>query len=98
MPRNSNKYIGNCSVRGVANKFKQLEYMTDIPHKISTGNKVADKYIANYATKVINLMVRDPRLKAAVRATGKVYPYIETGGANIARAVATYKETCKTRK
>ncbi len=27
MPKNSSKYVGDCSVKGIANKFRQLGYM-----------------------------------------------------------------------
>ena len=43
-------------------------------------------------------MVKDPRSKIAVKVAEKIYPYTETGGANVARAIAAYQETCKKRK
>ena len=95
MPKNSSKYVGDCSVKGIANKFRQLGYMTDIPHTVSTGNKMADKYIARYASKALGAVARTPATKVIAKGTKFVYPYIETGGANIARGVATYNETCR---
>lgn len=32
-------FSGCCSIKGVAKKFKELKYMTDISHTVSTGNK-----------------------------------------------------------
>ncbi len=98
MPKKTSKYIGDCSVKGVANKFKKLEYMSNISHSISTGNKMIDKQISKYATKAINSMVKGPRLKAVINISGKMYPYTEKTGANIARAITAYKENCKKRK
>ena len=94
MPRRSN----DCSARGVVNKFNKLGYMTNISRGISTGNKLVDKQIAKYTAKAVNLMVKDPRSKIAVKVAEKIYPYTETGGANVARAIAAYRETCKKRK
>lgn len=43
-------------------------------------------------------MVKDPRLKAVINVSGKLYPYTEKNGASIARAITAYKENCKKRK
>lgn len=95
MPKQSTKSINKCSIKGVANKFKQLGYMTNISNTISTGNKIADKYIAKTAGKVINTVVKDPRLKFVVKASKTAYPYIEKGGANLARGITAYRENCR---
>jgi len=95
MPKNSSKYVGDCTVKGVANKFRQLGYMTDIPHTVSTGNKVADKYIAKYASKALGAVAKAPTAKVIIKGSKFAYPYVEKGGANIARGIATYNETCK---
>lgn len=72
--------------------------MTDIPHTISTDNKTTDKAIAKFGSKIVGMIVKDPKAKLVLKATEKLYPYIEKGGANIARAQAAYKETCKRKK
>lgn len=95
MPRKTNN---NCSARGFISKFNELKYMTDIPHTISTGNKIIDKNIAKYGAKIVNGIVKSPKGKLAVKAGEKAYPYIENGGANIARAKAAYNEVCKRKK
>ena len=95
MPKQSSNNISNCSIKGVANKFKQLGYVTNISHTVSTGNKTADKYIAKTASKVINTVVKDPRLKSVIKASKTVYLYVEKGGANIARGIAAYRENCR---
>ncbi len=95
MPKKTNN---NCSARGIVKKFKELKYMTDIPHTISTGNKVIDKVIAKYGAKAARVVVKSPIGKIAVKIGEKAYPYIEEGGANIARANAAYTQSCKTKK
>ena len=40
------------------------------------GNKLVDKQIAKYAAKAVNLMVKYPRSKIAVKVAEKIYPYI----------------------
>ena len=92
MPKKRNN---NCSMSKFVNKFKELEYMTDIPHTISTGNKIIDQAIAKYGAKFANKIIKTPRGKIAVEYSKKAYPYIEKGGANIARARVAYKEVCK---
>lgn len=94
-PRKTNN---NCSVKSFINKFNELKYMTDIPHTVSTGNKFVDKNIAKYGAKVISGLVKSPKGKIAVKVGEKAYPYIEKGGANIARAKAAYNEVCKRKK
>lgn len=87
MPRNSkdnNSFVNN---------FKKLEYMTDIDHTISTGNKYVDRAIGTYGSKVIGVGVRNPAAKLILKATGKIYPYVEKASANVARAKAAYDET-----
>lgn len=95
MPKKTNN---NCSARKLINKFNELKYMTDIPHTISTGNKLIDKTIAKYGAKIVSVGVKSPKGKIAVKIGEKAYPYIEKGGANIARAKAAYKEVCKRKK
>ncbi len=92
MPKRRNN---NCSAKSVIKKFNELKYMTDISHTISTGNKVVDKAIAKYGAKVSRVVVKNPIAKLAVKKSEKAYPYIEKGGANIARAKVAYKEACK---
>lgn len=92
MPR---KTSNNCSTRGFINKFNELQYMTDIPHSISTGNKFIDKTVAKYGAKIVSVAVKSPKGKIAVKVGEKAYPYIEKGGANIARAKTAYNEVCK---
>lgn len=72
--------------------------MTVIPHTISTGNKKIDKAIAMFGSKIVGTVVKDPKAKLALKTAEKLYPYLEKGGANIARAQAAYKETCQRRK
>ena len=92
------KKSNNCSVRGFINKFNELKYMTDMPRTISTGNKLIDKTIAKYGAKIVSGLVKTPKGRFAVKVGEKVYPYIENGGANIARAKAAYNEVCKRKK
>lgn len=92
------KISDNCSTKAYINKFNELKYMTDIPHTISTGNKSIDKAIAKTGTKIIGIVVKDPRAKLALKIGEKAYPYIEKGAANIARARVAYKETCQRKK
>lgn len=89
------KRVGDCSPKGIAKKFKELGYMTEISPGISTGNKIADKIIAKGVAKATNIIIKDPRSKLVVKAAEKAYPYVEKTSANIARAKATYDETCK---
>ena len=87
MPRNgknNNSFIDN---------FRRLDYMTDIDHTISTGNKFVDKTVGTYGSKIIGMGVKNPAAKLIVKAAGKVYPYVEKASANIARAKAAYDET-----
>lgn len=80
-------------------KYKELSYMQDISHTISTGNKRVDKAIVNLATKGVNTYVKDPRLKAGLnvglKIAQKTYPYIEDAGAFVARVNMAYKESKK---
>lgn len=92
------KTNNNCSVIGFINKFNGLKYMTDIPHTISTGNKFIDKNIAKYGAKIVSGLAKSPKEKLALKVAEKAYPYIEKGGANIARARAAYNEVCKRKK
>lgn len=94
----NSKRVGDCSPKGVAKKFKELGYMTKISPGISTGNKIADKIIAKGGAKATNIFIKDPRSKLVVKAAEKAYPYVEKTSANIARAKATYDETCRKRK
>lgn len=87
--------VGNCSMRGFANKFNELKYMSDVPHTISTGNQFVDKNIAKYGAKILNSFVKDPKAKFLIKGIKKAYPYIEDAGAGLARIQATYAETCK---
>ena len=87
--------IGNCSMRGFANKFNELKYMSDVPHTISTGNQFVDKNIAKYGAKILNNFVKDPKAKFLIKGIKKAYPYIEDAGAGLARMQAAYAETCK---
>jgi len=94
MPRNSKNFM---------DKYRELEYMQDIDHSFSTGNRFMDKQIAKTTTKLvnkgINYLVKDPRIKLAVKAGSKVaeksYPYIEDVGAWTARVYTAYEETHK---
>ncbi len=95
MPRKTNN---DCSVKGIVKKFNELKYMTDIPHTISTGNKFIDKNIAKYGAKAARVVIKNPIAKGAVKIGEKAYPYIEKGGANIARAKAAYTESCRRKK
>lgn len=88
----------NCTIKGFTNKFKELKYMTDIPHTVSTGNKFIDKSIARYGAKIANLAIRSPSGRMIVKAAEKAYPYVEKGAANIARTKAAYTESCRSRK
>ncbi len=92
------KKSNTCSTKAYINKFNELKYMTDIPHTVSMGNKTADKAIAKYGTKIVGTIVKSPKAKLALKIAEKLYPYIEKGGANIARAQAAYKETCQRKK
>lgn len=87
MPRNSK------NSNGFIDNFNRLEYMTDIDHTISTGNKYIDKAIGNYGSKVVGMSVKNSAAKLIVKTAGKVYPYIEKASANVARAKAAYDET-----
>lgn len=101
MPRKglkTKKRVNDCSAKGIIKKFKELKYMTDIPHTISTGNKSADKIIGKYGSAVVGLAVKNPVLKLGVKGAGKVYPYVEDTFANLARAKMAYEEACKRRK
>ena len=91
----NNNHISN--KKGFIDKFNELEYMTDIPHSISTGNKFIDKNIAKYGAKALGVLAKSPQAKFVVKAAEKAYPYIETGGANIARAVAAYRDRNKSK-
>ena len=92
----NNNHISN--KKGFIDKFNELEYMTDIPHSISTGNKFIDKNIAKYGAKALGVLAKSPQAKFVVKAAEKAYPYIETGGANIARAVAAYRDRNKSKE
>ena len=92
----NNNHISN--KKGFIDKFNELEYMTDIPHSISTGNKFIDKNIAKYGAKALGVLAKSPQAKFVVKAAKKAYPYIETGGANIARAVAAYRDRNKSKE
>ena len=81
--------------KGFIDKFNELEYMTDIPHSISTGNKFIDKNIAKYGAKALGVIAKSPKARFVVKVAEKVYPYIEKGGANVARAVVAYKDRNK---
>ncbi len=85
----------DCSFRGVAKKFKELDYMTKVSPTISTGNKVKDKVIAKTVARAANFLVKEPRLKLVIEGCKKAYPYVGTGGANVARAIVTYDEMCR---
>ena len=92
----NNNHISN--KKGFIDKFNELEYMTDIPHSISTGNKFIDKNIAKYGAKALGVLAKSPQAKFVVKAAEKAYPYIETGGANLARAVAAYRDRNKSKE
>ena len=92
----NNNHISN--KKGFIDKFNELEYMKDIPHSISTGNKFIDKNIAKYGAKALGVLAKSPQAKFVVKAAEKAYPYIETGGANIARAVAAYRDRNKSKE
>ena len=87
--------MGDCSIGGFVNKFNELNYMKDIPHTISTGNKIVDKGIAKIGSTMLNLVIKDPRLKMIAKAGEKMYPYIEDAGARLAQIKAAYSEICK---
>ena len=89
---NNNHCAKESSLKKFINKFNDLEYMTDIPHTISTGNKFIDKNIAKYGRKIMEKLIKDPRAKMFVKISEKAYPYIENGAANLARAKAAYEE------
>lgn len=91
----SPKRNGDCSPKGMAKKFKELGYMTKISPGISTGNKFIDKIVAKGVAKVTNTLVKSPRGKIIIKGAEKAYPYVEKTSANIARAKATYDETCR---
>jgi hypothetical protein len=42
MPRKSNKYVGDCSVKGVAKKAYEVAKRTNAQNPIKTGNAVVD--------------------------------------------------------
>ncbi len=88
----------SCSVRGAIKKFNELKYMTDIPHKVSTGNKFVDKTVAKYGVKIANGLVKSPKGRIVVKVAEKAYPYVEKGGANIARAKAAFNSVCSGKK
>ena len=88
----NNNHISN--KKGFIDKFNELEYMTSI----STGNKFIDKNIAKYGAKALGVLAKSPQAKFVVKAAEKAYPYIETGGANIARAVAAYRDRNKSKE
>lgn len=92
------KANNSCSVKSVVKKFNELKYMTDIPHKISTGNKFIDKSIAKYGAKAAGFAIKSPAGKIIAKAAEKAYPYVERGAANIARAKVAYTESCSNRK
>lgn len=97
------KSDGNdCSITGFSRKFSELDYMTDIDHTISTGNKYIDKAIVKGGAAVLNYVAKTPQTKAAVKLVEKIaektYPYVENGSANLARAKTAYSEVCKKRK
>lgn len=98
MPSKNSKYVGDCTVKGVTNQFKDLKYMTNIKHSISTGNKMADKAIAEFGGKILDIVTYDPKVKVGVKIAKAVYPHVEKGGANVARGVVTYNKTCKRKK
>lgn len=87
-----------CSAKAVSKKFKELKYMTNIPHTISTGNKTVDKMIGRCGAKAANIIVKSPKGKLAVRGAQFIYPYVENVAANLARAKVAYDETCRKRK
>ena len=96
IPTPNNKPItGDCSIGRFVNKFNELNYMKDIPHTISTGNKIVDKGIAKIGSTMLNLVIKDPRLKMIAKAGEKTYPYIEDAGARLAQIKAAYSEICK---
>lgn len=94
----SRKTVGDCSKSGVAKKYKELSYMTKSDGKFTTGSKALDKIIESRATKaVVNAVskhVKHPVIKGGI----KLAPKMPSIGANIARAKATWDETCKKRK
>ena len=94
---NRTGYVGDCSKDGIKRKFKELKYMHDIPKEFTTGNKVADKIVTKVIAKGMGKLVKNPRGRIVVKATEKVFPYIEQGGALGARIKATWDETCKKR-
>ena len=63
---NKSKYTGNCSIKGVAKKFKELKYMTDISHTVSTGNKKADKAIAKVGAGILSKVVKKSARKSHI--------------------------------
>ena len=80
-------------------KYKELSYMQDISHTISTGNKKIDKAIVNGVSAGVNAFVKDPRLKAGLnvglKIGKKIYPHIEDAGAFAAWVNTAYKESRK---
>ena len=94
MPRNGKNFI---------DKYRELGYMQDIDHSFSIGNRFMDKQIvkttAKLVNKGINYLVKDPKVKLAVKAGSKVaeksYPYIEDVGAWTDRVYTADEETHK---
>ena len=86
-------------VNNFRKKYKELSYMQDISHTISTGNKKVDKAIVGAVSIRVNSFVKDPRLKAGLNAglkiAKKIYPYVEDAGAFVARVNTAYKESRK---
>lgn len=80
----SSNRVGDCSLKGVAKKFKEIRGKTSVKSEASTGNKFVDKVI----------LPKIPLVGKYIKA----YNFSHDTMADVARVKATYDETCKKKK
>lgn len=89
----SSNRVGDCSIKGVVKKFKELGYMTK--GKTFTGNSMLDSVvkskITQTAVKAVGKYTKNPIITKGIKAI-KIAPKV---GGYTARGKATYDETCK---
>ena len=47
MPRKGNKYVGDCSVKGVAKQAKKIYKKSNVSNPVKTGNVVIDHVLGS---------------------------------------------------
>ncbi len=87
------KRAGDCSTKGIANKFKELGYMTK--GKAFTGNSVLDSVVKSRITQVVVKKVSNYTKNPVITGGIKMIKNAPKVGAYVARGKVTYDETCK---